>query len=105
MKKSVIKINGVAYPSRMTMGAMMEFKERTGKEVTELQGGDISLAVTLLFCCIVSACRADGIPVPFQSPVEMADCMDADDFASWQSDQFTETGNSPQSPDKTKKKV
>jgi len=88
----------------MTMGAMMEFKERTGKEVTELQGGDISLAVTLLFCCVVSACRADGIPVPFHSPVEMADCMDADDFASWQNNQFAENAGATADTTEEKKK-
>lgn len=88
-KKQTIRINGISYPARMTMGAMMEFRQLTGKEVTEMQGADLSLAVTLLYCCIHSAARADGISVPFASPVEMADFMDADDFASWQNDQFT----------------
>lgn len=88
MKKNVITIAGVDYPSRMTMGAMMEFKELTGKELTELQGGDLSLAVTLLFCCVVSACRADRRELPFSTPKEMADLMDADDFAAWQNAQF-----------------
>lgn len=88
-KKQTIRINGIDYPARMTMGAMMEFRQLTGKEVTEMQGADLSLAVTLLYCCIHSAARADGIPVPFASPVEMADFMDADDFAAWQGDQFS----------------
>lgn len=88
-RKQTIRINGGEYPSRMTMGAMMEFKERTGREITELQGADLSLALTLLYCCIVSASRADGIPVAFASPMEMADYMDANDFAAWQNDQFS----------------
>lgn len=88
-KKQMIRINGVAYPSRMTMGAMMEFKERTGREITEMQGADLSMALTLLYCCIVSASRADGVPVAFASPMEMADYMDANDFAAWQNDQFS----------------
>lgn len=105
MKKSVMRINGVEYPSRMTMGAMMQFKELTGREVTELQGGDITLAVTLLYCCIVSACRVEGIPVPFHSPMEMADWMDADDFASWQNDQFTPASGEEPGTDEEKKKA
>ncbi len=101
MKKSVITINGVQYPSRFTMGAMLEFKQQTGKEVTELQGNDISLAVALLFCCITSACRIDGVQFPYSTPIEMADHMDADEFANWQNDEFSATAES----DAEKKKV
>lgn len=93
--KQTIRINGIEYPSRMTMGAMMEFRRLTGKEVTEMQGTDLSLALTLLYCCVLSASRADGITLPFNSAVEMADFMDANDFAAWQNGQFT-TGTSGQ---------
>lgn len=105
-KKQTIRINGVEYPARMTMGAMMEFRQLTGKEVTEMQGTDLSLALTLLYCCIHSAARADGISVPFASPMEMADYMNADDFAAWQNDQFS-VGSAPGgegSSDEEKKK-
>lgn len=87
--KQMIRINGIEYPSRMTMGAMMEFRRLTGKEVTEMQGSDLSLALTLLYCCVLSASRADGITLPFASAIEMADFMEADDFASWQNNQFS----------------
>lgn len=36
MAKIEIKINGEAYPCRPTMGAMLRFKEQTGKEITDL---------------------------------------------------------------------
>ena len=105
-KKQTIRINGIEYPARMTMGAMMEFRQLTGKEVTEMQGADLSLAITLLYCCIHSAARADGISVPFASPMEMADFMDADDFAAWQNDQFSvgpSAGNDTAADDVKKK--
>lgn len=103
MKNNTITIHDVQYPARMTMGAMMEFKDRTGKEVTELQGADITLAVTLLFCCVASSCRADNVSFPFASPTEMADWMDAEDFAAWQGEQF-ETDKNVHAPEEKGKK-
>lgn len=104
-KKQTIRINGVEYPARMTMGAMMEFRQLTGREVTEMQGTDLSQALTLLYCCVISASRADGVSVAFASPVEMADYMDADDFAAWQNDQFSDGSEeeAATSPDLKKK--
>lgn len=48
------------YPMRMTMGAMLRFKRETDRDVSEI-GTDVSLMVTFLFCCVASACNADGV--------------------------------------------
>ena len=61
MKKVEITINGKSYPCRQTMGAMLRFKRETGKEVTDMDGGSLTDVCTFLWCCIVSACKADGI--------------------------------------------
>ena len=45
---------------RMTMGAMLRFKRETDRDVSEI-GTDVSLMVTFLFCCVASACNADGV--------------------------------------------
>ena len=88
MKKNTIVINKVEYPCRMTMGAMLEFNRRTGKEVTEIQGTDIALVVILVYCCLISSCRADGIDIPFENEMAMADHMSTEDLANWQSENF-----------------
>ena len=48
------------YPSRVTMGAMIDFKHETGKDVNEI-GADIEQLTMFMYCCVRSACRADGI--------------------------------------------
>lgn len=57
MKK--VEIYGQKYPMRMTMGAMLRFKRMTGKDVEEI-GNDVTLLVTFMYCCVASACNADG---------------------------------------------
>ena len=75
MGKHSISINNTEYPCRLTMGAMLEFKRRTGQEVTEMKGTDIALVIMLIFCCLVSSCRADGVELPFKDEMDMADHM------------------------------
>lgn len=58
MKK--ITVYGCEYPVRMTMGAMLRFKRQTGTDVSQM-GTDVSLMIVFLFCCVASACNADGV--------------------------------------------
>ena len=73
-KKVEILIDGKAYPCRQTMGAMLRFKQETGKEATEMDGGFTDLC-TYLWCCIASACSADKIDFDL-SLMEFADAID-----------------------------
>ena len=52
MAKIEIKINGEAYPCRPTMGAMLRFKEQTGKEITELDTNSFTDLCTYLWRCM-----------------------------------------------------
>lgn len=62
MNKSLeITVNGVSYPCRMTMGAMLRFKRETGREITDVQMTSLSDVAILLWCCTASACNADKI--------------------------------------------
>lgn len=94
MKKNTILINGKEYPCRMTMGAMLEYQNRTGKEATEINGTDFSQVVILLYCCLLSSARADGIELPFADEMAMADHLMPEDLAGWQTGNFQAEGNS-----------
>jgi len=57
-----ITIAGKTYPVRLTMGAIREFKNQTGKEVDQVTG--ISDMGELLYACAVSTCRSQGKEMP-----------------------------------------
>ena len=60
------------------MGAMRRFKRMSGKDVTEV-GNEMDLISDFLYCCVVSACNADG--KSFEMDVEtFADCVDMNDI-------------------------
>lgn len=69
-----LKIGDKEYPVRLTMGAMLRFHAETGLEVNEI-GDSPSLMVTLLWCCLCSACAADGVECTLTVD-EMADRLD-----------------------------
>lgn len=56
-----LKVNGKEYPCRVTMGAMVRFKRETGRDVSTIKESDISDLVLFMWCCVVSASKADGI--------------------------------------------
>ena len=86
MKKIIIKTSdGKEYPARLTMGAMLQFKRETGKEVDEAQG--VSDMITLMWCCTKSACAADGVEFGYGLQ-EFADRMSASAV-----DEFTDAVN------------
>ena len=72
-----VKINGKEYPARVTMGALLRFKRETGKDVSEVKSSDVADAVILLWCSVVSACKADGVTFDL-SLDEFADALDPD---------------------------
>lgn len=80
-KKITIAINGEAYPCSPTMGAMLRFKQETGKEVTEMDGGFTDLCV-YLWCCIVSACHREGKKFDMDL-MTFADSIDPEAMAEW----------------------
>lgn len=54
-------MKGKGYPCRITMGAMVRFKRATGRDVSQMNTGDITDLARFLYCCIQSACKADDI--------------------------------------------
>ena len=83
MKKYLtITVDGKEYPCRPTMGAMLRFKQETGREVTQIEPGDLSGLVTYLWCCARSACKREGVDFPL-SLMDFADAIDPQDVALW----------------------
>lgn len=101
MKKQTITLEGKTYPCRMTMGAMVEFKNATGREVTEIKQDGLEDVLTLLYCSILSASRVDGVSLPFSSMMDMADRMEPGDMTDWSTSNLSSIDRSV---DLTKKK-
>ena len=82
MAKIEVTINGKAYPCSQTMGAMLRFKEQTGKEITEMDAASFNDQVTFLWCCVKSACAREKIPFDL-SLMEFADSIEPEEMAAW----------------------
>lgn len=92
MKRQIrMTIKGEAYPCYPTMGAMLRYKDLTGKEVTEIKGGELSELCKYLWCCVVSASRREGKEFPL-SLEDFADNVDLGMLREWQATITEEPG-------------
>lgn len=101
MKKNIltIEIDGVHYPCRETMGAMVHFQNEFGKKLSKIT--DISDWCAYLFCCVRSASISDKIDFPFDFE-SFADNVDAEIVLQWV--EFYLNKMQQASPDNSKKK-
>lgn len=92
-----ITINGKTYPCRVTMGALLRFRRETGHDVGQISQDDMSDLITLLWCCIVSACAADGVEFGMEL-MDFADQLDPEALTAF----FTslDQESAPQDPEK-----
>lgn len=82
MKKITLTIDGKEYPCRVTMGALLEFKRTTGKDADQMSADNLEELLHLIWCCVKSASRADGID--FDCPAEtFCDHITMEDVQSW----------------------
>lgn len=89
MKEMRISVGGRELPCRLTMGAMLLFKRQTGKDLNQIQGEGLEAMLTLLWCCVKSACRAEG--VEFNVDFEMfCDMITPEEMALWNKAMETE---------------
>lgn len=82
MKHIEITVNGTAYPCSPTMGAMLRFKQETGREITEIDSTSFTDLCTYLWCCVKSAAKREGKPFDM-SLMEFADSLTPEDMAEW----------------------
>ena len=83
MKRIEINVNGTAYPCSPTMGAMLRFKQETGREITEIDPNSFTDLCTYLWCCVVSAAKREGKQFDM-SLIDFADGITPDDMTQWQ---------------------
>lgn len=82
MRRIEITINGTAYPCSPTMGAMLRFKQETGREITEIDPSSFTDLCTYMWCCVASAAKREG--KPFDMPLmDFADSITPEDMAEW----------------------
>lgn len=105
MKRIEITINGTAYPCSPTMGAMLRFKQETGREITEIDPTSFTDLCTYLWCCVASAAKREGKPFDL-SLMEFADSLTPEDMTEWNAviTADTETGNAAPGEKKRKRR-
>lgn len=83
MNKKVTQITlaGKAYPYRITMGAFVRFKNATGRDVSTLAKDDVSDNLRFVHCCLLSACKADGVEFPYDFE-DFADLLSPEDMGA-----------------------
>lgn len=59
--KGNISVSGKTFPCRVTMGAMIRFKNKAGYDVSQLDTSDIEGLTLFLWCCVAAACSADKV--------------------------------------------
>jgi hypothetical protein len=84
------------------MGAMLRFKNETGKEVTEIDGG-LSDLCTYLYCCVVSASKREGKSFDM-SLMDFADSISPEDMDSWSKTIQESAEQTPEDGDDSEKK-
>ena len=68
---------------------MLRFKRETGRDATQMEGGSINDICTFLWCCVCSACKADGIEFNM-SLMDFADNISPEDMTAWSADNVQE---------------
>ena len=61
MKRIEVIVDGTAYPCAGNMGAMLRFKEVTGRDINTLDPSSVSDVCTYLWCCVASQSRKEGV--------------------------------------------
>ena len=80
-EQKTLLINGVRYNSEITMGALLDFKRVTGKEVSQVNAEkEFTLYFTLLFCTLRMNAKRDNVEFPFNDEIELGMYITLDDM-------------------------
>lgn len=82
MKRLEINVNGEAYPCTPLPGAMLRFKEQTGREVTEMDQNSFTDLCTYLYCCVAAASNREHKPFDM-TLMDFADNLALEDLQAW----------------------
>lgn len=97
-----IEIDGKNYPCRVTMGALLRYRQQTGEDVSDLKSDNVTGVFTFLWCCIKSASDADGVSMPW-GVMEMADKVSPEQFAQWSRSMHREQNEDAENAEPQKK--
>lgn len=75
-----IEIDGITYPVKVTLGAMLLFKEETGIEADKMNG--LTHSLKWLWCCTKSASSRSENPLKM-SCQEFLDCLTPEILEKW----------------------
>ena len=103
MKKTKIKVGDKEFPCRVTMGAMVRFKNESGKDVSKLEKTNISELVLFVYCCVKSACNADKVEFDYDFE-SFADLMEPDAANSFYEDMGGEEKKRPTKRKRSKRR-
>lgn len=82
----------------MTMGALVRFKDMTGKEAGHIDSTNIEELSRLIYCSVISACRREKIEfdMPFEDFLDFLDIDQLNSFYQNSQDAEKKTAVSPQ---------
>ena len=100
-KRIIISVNGEEFPCSPTMGAMLRFKQETGKEITEIDPSSFTELCTYLWCCVASAAKREG-KVFNLSLMDFADAIMPEDMTAWGNSIMNDGGSVDEAGDEKK---
>lgn len=65
MRQLTVTIEGVQYPARLVMGALLLYRRETGEDVSAMRPDDVESMLRLMWCCIKCASQAAGQDFPY----------------------------------------
>ncbi|MDE6801752.1 MAG: hypothetical protein K2J06_03205 [Muribaculaceae bacterium] len=76
-------IDGKEYPCTRTMSANFDFKDVTGKEVSEMDPTSITELLIFIWACLRGACKRAEIDFPYPTPRDLAVYLDDSHIEQW----------------------
>ncbi len=101
--KVEIRIDGELFPCYPTMGAMVRFKQETGREVSSIEENSLTDACMYLWCCVKSASRREGKKFDMTF-MDFADSINLEDMQGWMSDLLSKAQEEARSKSDDKEK-
>lgn len=100
-RKITISVDGKEYPCYATMGAAVQFRQETGRDIEDMHGtADFAVYI---YCCAKSASRREHVDFNY-SVQDFCDAVLIDDLNKLSADMNAAAGNSGNDSDGEKKK-
>lgn len=99
MKKHFITLTtGESFPVEISLGAMLIFKEETGREATEADMGSLSDLIKLLWAGAAAASETAGIAMNY-TPQHFANRLTPEELKKWK-ETYVESQRNEENPEK-----